>query len=175
MSSNQSSLPKKVKAFISSLPRDLLERSPDILPDIYFGDDMLPFDLYRGTRQNIERVADQINKSFHFGIYDGCAVLMRRLIEMLLILAFNNFGFEKDIRDGAGDYLQLSQIIDKAITNKTLDLSRSAKVYLDPFREKGNLSAHNPFHNARRKDLELVQPKFRHLVEELFYKAGILK
>jgi hypothetical protein len=140
-----------------------------------FSDDMLPFDLYRGTRQNIEKVADQINKSFHFGIYDGCAVLMRRLIEMLLILAFKNYKLEQDIHDANGDYLQLSQIIDKAITDKTLDFSRNAKEYLDPFREKGNLSAHNPFHNARRKDLELMQPKFRHLVEELFYKAGILK
>jgi hypothetical protein len=175
MISNQSRFTQRVRAFISSLPRDLQVGSPDTSNDTYFDDDMLPFDLYRGTRQNIERVADQINKSFHFGIYDGCAVLMRRLIEMLLILAFKNFSAEKEIRDEAGDYLTLSQIINKAINNKVIDLSRNAKEYLDPFREKGNLSAHNPFHNALRKDMELVQPKFRHLVEELFYKAGILK
>jgi len=134
---------------------------------------MLPFDLYRNTRQNIERVADQINQSFHFGIYDGCAVLMRRLIEMLLILAFKHCGIEGEIRGSDGNYLQVSEIINKAITNPTLDLSRNAKEYLNLFREKGNLSAHNPFHNALKKDLELIQAKLRHLVEELFYKAGI--
>jgi hypothetical protein len=175
MNDAQLKLAQKAKAFASSLPNDVAGRLLEKAVDSAFSDDMIPFDLYQGTRQNIERVADQINKSFAFGIYDGCAVLMRRLIEMLLILAYKNFGNEKDIRDVNGDYLQLSQIIDKAIADRTLDLSRNAKEYLDPFREKGNLSAHNPFHNARRKDLELMQPKLRHLVEELFYKAGILK
>ena len=43
------------------------------------------------------------------------------------------------------------------------------------FKEKGDLSAHNPFHTSVKRDLELIQPKYRHLVQELFYKAGILK
>ncbi len=144
------------------------------LEEVYT-DDIIPFELYRGTRQNIERIADQINKSFHFGIYDGTAVLMRRLIEMLLILAFQEVNQEDNIRGADGNYLQLSQIINEAAQNKGLNLTRNTKDYLDLFREKGNLSAHNPFHNCRRKDLELVQPKFRHVVEELLYKARILK
>ena len=76
-------------------------------------DEILPLDLYKGTRQNIESIADQINKSFHFGIYDGCAVLMRRLIEMLLILAFKEHKQDTDIRDIDGYYVPLHKIIDK--------------------------------------------------------------
>jgi len=175
MSTEQSNLLHRVREFVASLPQDLLAAEVKPPPSDVYGDDALPFELYRGTRQNIERIADQINKSYHFEIYDGCAVLMRRLIEMLLILAFKEHGIESEIRGADGNYSQLSGIIAQAVGNTTLDLSRNAEEYLEIFREKGNLSAHNPFHNARRKDLELVQPKFRHLVEELFYKAGILK
>lgn len=164
-----------VQRFIDSLLEGALvkpRRAP--LEEVYT-DDIVPFELYRGTRQNIESIADQINKSFYFGIYDGAAILMRRLVETLLILAFQVINQEDRIRGPDGNYLQLSQIINEAVQNKALDLSRNAKTYLGLFKEKGDLSAHNPFHVALRKDLELLQLKFRHLVQELFYKAGILK
>jgi hypothetical protein len=145
-----------------------------VLVEEEYDDDILPFELYRNTRQNIERIADQINKSFHFEIYDGTAVLMRRLIEMLLILAFKQIGEEECIRGSDGNYLPLSDIVNCAVQNRHVDLSRNAKSYLGIFKETGDLSAHNPFHNCRKKDLELVRHKFRSLVEELLYKGGIL-
>lgn len=164
-----------VRRFIDSLPEGAVvkpRRAP--LEEVYT-DDFIPFELYRGSRENIERIADQINKSFCFGIYDGAAVLMRRLVEMLLILAFQVINQEDRIRGPDGNYMQLSQIINEAVQNKVLDLSRNAKTYLGLFKEKGDLSAHNPFHVTFKKDLELLQLKFRHLVQELLYKAGILK
>lgn len=175
MNNDQPKLTQRVRTYINSLPKDLLETTSIITPDTSWRDDMLPFDLYKGTPLIIKSVADQINKSYYFGICDGCAVLMRRFIEMLLILTFKNFNIENEILDAAGDYLHLSQIIKKATANTTIHLSRNAKEYLGLFRDKGDLSAHNPFHHALTKDLELVQPKFRHLVEELLNKAGIVK
>lgn len=174
MTNEQLALLHKVREFVVSLPYDVLAARIDLSPGDVYTDDILPFELYKDTRQNIERIGDQINKSFYFGIYDGCAVLMRRLMEMLLILSFKEFKIDSEIRDPNGNYLQLSGIISRAVQNTTLDLSHNAKEYLDIFREKGNLSAHNPFHNALQADLERVQPKFRHLVQELFHKAGIL-
>lgn len=162
-----------VRGFVDSLPEEALVKPRRVLLEEAYGDDILPFELYEKTRQNIKKIADQINKSFYFGIYDGTAVLMRRLVEMLLILAFQEIDKEDIIRGSDGNYLQLSQIINKAVQNKALDLSRNAKTYLGLFKEKGDLSAHNPFHIAFRRDLELLQPKFRHLVQELFSKAGI--
>jgi len=163
------------RRFIDSLPeRTLVKPRRAPLEEIYT-DDIVPFELYRGTRQNIERIADQINKSFYFSIYDGAAILMRRLIEMLLILAFQEINQEDSIRGADGNYLKLSQIINEAAQNKAVNISRNAKIYLGLFKETGDLSAHNPFHTALRRDLELLQPKFRHLVQELFWKSGILK
>jgi hypothetical protein len=175
MTENYRELLVRLKEFGVTLPKTLASlKTPNVSDDIY-SDEILPFELYRGKRDNITRIGDQINKAYHYKIYDGCAVLMRRLLEMLLIQAFIENGIESEILDSDGNYFQLSDIIKVAIQSRKLGLSRNAKGYLDPFREKGNLSAHNPFHNARRKDLEILQPKFRHLAEELFYKAGIIK
>jgi len=173
MSSDWRETRRRAAELVASLPRSVL-RPPGPAPADDFPDDILPFDIYRGTRQNVERIADQINKSFFLGVYDGCAVLMRRLMEMLLVLAFQEHNLEQKIRGADGNYVQLSDMVDIAAQDSTLKFTRNAKEYFGIFREKGNLSAHNPFHICRRKDLELVQPKFRHLVEELLHKAGIL-
>jgi len=164
-----------VRRFIDSLPSETLVKPHKALPEEAYTEDILPFELYKGKRQNIESIADQINKSFFYGIYDGTAVLMRRLVEMLLILSFKGIGQEDRIKGPDSNYLQLSHIINEAVQNKDLDLTRNAKDYLNIFKEKGDLSAHNPFYNCRQKDIQLVQHQFRSLIEELFYKAGILK
>lgn len=172
---NNSEVLKRAKAFIASLPLELYGQARKPSFNGQFTDDVLPFDLYKHTRQNIERISDQINKSFFFEIYDGCAVLMRKLIEMLLILSFKEQNIDSEIRGGDNKYINLSEIIKKASASIKLDLSPSTKESLDIFREKGNMSAHNHFHNACRKDIEMVQLKFRNIIEELFYKAGIIK
>lgn len=163
-----------IRKFLQSLPSDVISIRPGI-PVEEYSDDIIPFELYRNTRDNIVKIADQINKSFYFDIYDGASILMRRLVEMLLILTFKEIGEENNIKDTDGDYFQLSKIISEAVSNKHLDLSRNAKNYLNLFKEKGDLSAHNPFHLCLKRDLELLQPKYRHLIQELLYKSQIIK
>jgi hypothetical protein len=171
MSSDWREVHSRARRFVASLPKAVL-RPAAALPG-EFGDDILPFDLYENTRQNIERIADQINKCYYFGVFDGCAVLMRRLIEMLLVLAFKEHGRQDRIRGTDGNYVHLSQIIAVAVEDVELDLSRNAKRHLGTFRTKGDLSAHGLFHNARKGDIDRDQAEFRQLVEELLYKAGI--
>src|SRR4030042_5788967 len=93
---------RNVRRFIDSLPREALGK-PKTPPKEDYSDDILPFELYRGTRQNVEKIADQINKSFYNGVYDGASVLMRRLVEMLLILAIKEIEEENTIKDADGD------------------------------------------------------------------------
>lgn len=165
---------ERITNYVASLPKELLV-DYRISSDEY-SDDVIPFEIYRETRGYIERIADQINKAFHFKIYDGCLVLMRRLIETLLILAFRELKIESEILDEQGNHLQLSKIIDKAMTSQTLALTKNSKQSLKPFALGGNLSAHNLYFCARSTDLNShFRLQFRSLVEELLNKAGILK
>lgn len=163
-----------IRNFVNSLPEETSSKSQKLCISELYTDDILPFELYRGTRMNIEKIADQINKSFYYGVYDGTAVLMRRLIEMLLILAFKYYKQDDYIRSPDDNYIQLTGIINQSIQNRELDLTRNTKDYLKIFKDQGGLSAHNPFHNCLKKDIVLVQSKFRVIIEELLYKSGIL-
>lgn len=138
-------------------------------------DSILPENLYYDTRQYIESIADQINLSYEKNINDGCAVLMRRLIEILLILSFKNLQIDKSIKHPDGNYKMLKKIISEGKQNNKLDLSRNAKQCLEKFRILGNFSAHRLQYTCKQKYIKEVIPDFRVTVEELLYKSGLIK
>ncbi len=66
---------------------------------------ILPHAIIRGTRGYIERVVFQINGCYEKGWFDGCAVMMRRLIETLIIECFEKHNIAHKIKNpGTGDF-----------------------------------------------------------------------
>ncbi len=159
--------------------RDLAQlqaRFPNIAEpseEVVSSDTILPHPLYASTRGFIEALAKQINAAYENNIFDGCAVLMRRLLEVLLVLAYDNLNISAAIKNANGDYVTLEVIISDAQGNQTLKLSRNSRSALDDFRTLGNFSAHKIYYNARRSDVRNVILEYRALIEELLYKAGI--
>lgn len=143
--------------------------------DVVSDDTLLPRPLYENTRGFIEALAKQINAAYEYNIFDGCAVLMRRLAEVLLILSYEHLNIETSIQDAGGNYFFLERIAADAKVNSTLRLSRNSKVFLDEFRTLGNFAAHKIYFTARRTDIRNVAAEYRALVEELLYKSGIRK
>lgn len=138
-------------------------------------DTILPASLYEKTRGYIESLSKQINASYENNIFDGCAVLMRRLLEICLIHSYEHRGIDAEIRDFNGNYKMLSDIVSNAINNPKLSLSRNTKSCLEDFRAIGNFSAHKIYYNARRSDIQKVILEYRAAIEELLYKNGIKK
>lgn len=143
--------------------------------DIISEDTILPLPLYENTRGFIESLSKQINASYEFNIFDGCAVLMRRLLEILLILTYEHLNIESEIQDNNQNYTSLEKIIANTKSNKQLKLSRDSKAVLDEFRSLGNFSAHKIYYNCRRADLKKVASNYRATIEELLYKCGVRK
>lgn len=138
-------------------------------------DYVLPAALYQNTRTYIRRLAEQINCSYENNIFDGCAVLMRRLLEVLLIHAYENLNIESSIKDSSKNYKMLSSICDDAKINSTLSLSRDTKECLDDFRTLGNFSAHKIYYTAKKRDISNIVVKYRATIEELLYKSNLMK
>lgn len=159
---------KTIKTLDEEMP-DLKERSEEIISD----DDILPEILFSGTRGYLISLSKQINASYENNIFDGCAVLMRRLIEILLIHSYENLGIDSEIKDSDENYKMLNHIVTNAKANRTLALSRNTKKSVESYRSLGNFSAHKIFYNAKRKDIDIVKNEFRASVEELMYKSGI--
>lgn len=152
------------------------EKYPEVQPgsqEVEEHSTILPEVEYSGTRGYLESLAKQINASYERNLFDGCAVLMRRLLEVLLILSYRNLGIESSIKDGSGAYFMLERIIGNAKSNSKLDLSRNSKEHIETFRVLGNFSAHKIEYVCRREYIRPHIQEYRALIVELMHKAGI--
>lgn len=149
---------------------DIDSKSEEIVTD----ETILPDALVHGTRGYIINLAKQINASYHYNIFDGCAILMRRLLEILLVQSYIHLGRKGEIEDGDG-LKNLSYIINYTLSNKVISLHKDSVAVLDTFRELGNLSAHRVEYNAKRIDIANVKVQYRAVIEELLYASSIKK
>lgn len=126
-----------------------------------------------GKRKYLDQLIYQINHSYANNCYDAAAVLMRRLFEVLLVLSYQNFGIDDQIKDSSGNgYIMLEGIVKNAKNNQVLKISR-IKNEFDTFRMVGNFSAHNITYTAGKKDIDDIKINYRVMLEELYNKAGL--
>jgi hypothetical protein len=134
---------------------------------------VFPHALVKGTRDYIEKVAYQINGSYASGWYDACAVMLRRLIETLIIEAFESHSIAAKIKNPNGDYLYLGDLITKTLSEPSWNLGRNAKIALPRLKNIGDQSAHSRRYIAHREDIDKVMPDIRAVVQELVYLAKL--
>ena len=129
--------------------------------------------LVRGTRGYIERVANQINGAYENGWYDACAVMLRRLIETLIIEAFEHHKIAGKIQTPQGDFLYLRDLIDRTLAETSWHLGRNVKQALPKLKDIGDKSAHSRRYVAQRGDIQPLLTDIRTAVQELLYIAAL--
>ena len=82
---------------------------------------VLPHSLFRETRGYIEKVVYQINRSYSSTCFDSCAVMIRRLIEILIIEAFEHHGCSKKIQNANGEYFFLERLISATLSGEKVE------------------------------------------------------
>jgi hypothetical protein len=127
----------------------------------------------RKTRGYIERINYQINGCYEHGWYDGCAVMMRRLLETLIIEVFETHKVAAEIKNGNGDFFMLSDLVSVLLTSKHWNLGRKTRQALPKLKSLGDSSAHSRRFVAHRDDIDKVQQEFRIVVQELVFLAGL--
>lgn len=128
---------------------------------------------FLGKRPFLDNLIRQINHSYASNCYDAVAVLMRRLFEVLLVLSYQHFEIDDQIKDLSGKgYIMLDGIVKNVKNNKTLKISR-IKSEFDKFRMVGNFSAHSITYTAGKKDIDDIKINYRVMLEELYNKAGL--
>lgn len=160
----------KIKKMLEAELPELEEKSEEI----FSSDVILPENLFMSTRGYIEKICKQINASYENNIFDGSAVLMRRLIELLLIEGYIYHNRLSEIQDN-NDLKNLNTIINYTVSNNVFNLSKSTKECLDDFRKLGNFSAHRIQYNCTKSEIKKVAMEFRVAVEELLYASHLKK
>ena len=135
---------------------------------------ILPTTLFSDLSSNLRHLCEQINASYENNLYDCTSVMMRRLLEGLLVLSYQNYNIESEIasKDGVHNFT-LGKIIQNAVNNQTLKLSSNVKQELYLFKDLGNYSAHKIWYNCTKQDIEPHILKYRVIIEELLYKSGL--
>lgn len=134
---------------------------------------VIPFSIVRNTRGYLEKVANQINGSYEYGWFDACAVMIRRLVETLIIEAFEHNGIAYKIQDPNGDFLPLKDLVNLTLIEQTWNLTRNTRKGLPKLKSVGDLSAHSRRYVAHRQDIEKIIDDLRVVAQELVYLAGL--
>lgn len=140
------------------------------------GDEVFPLGIIGETKRGyLMTISRQMNGAFGAGWYDASAVMLRRLFEICIIEAFENKAISQKIKDGAGNYVQLTDLVDRTLAESTWSLSRNARKYLPQLKDLGHKSAHGRYYLARKADIEMLRPGCRVVIEELLHHAGLLQ
>jgi len=153
-------------------PKDFVPPSEGTKPS---SEHVLAFGIVKGTRGYIERVCHQINGCYMNGWFDGCAVMMRRMIETLIIETFEHHKIDHKIKNPAtGDFFFLKELIDRTLQETSWgNLGRNAKQALPKLKSIGDQSAHSRRYNAHREDIDKLISDFRIVCQELIYLAKL--
>jgi len=158
--------------------RDWLPDLDGIQPTMDHALAYLPEPIWKNTRGYIEEVCRELNGSFHHAYYNAAAVMLRRLLETLIIEAYEHVGRETEIKDGGGNYLMLGDLAERACGEhgyKGINLGRDSKRALKEARNVGNWSAHARRFLAHAGDLTRFQAGMRLLVQELVQIADLVR
>ncbi len=134
---------------------------------------VLPHAMVKNTKGYIERVVFQINGSYENGWFDACAVMMRRLLETLIVEVFEYFKIDSKIKNAAGDFLYLSDLISALLAESSWNLGRNTKRVLPRIKDIGDQSVHSRRFIAHREDIDKLLPDFRIVVQELLFLSQL--
>ena len=132
------------------------------------GERVIPFSYVQKTRGYIETVVYQINGTYEYAAYDACAVMIRRLIETLIIEAFEKHGIADKIKTPSGDFPYLSDLITFTLDEKKWNLGRNTKQALSKLKKIGDVSAHSRRFNAHRNDIDKI-------IDETAFLCGVCR
>lgn len=109
--------------------------------------------------------------------YDGNGKPTKESVEVFLDklggIAYNKS--RAPIKQEIQHIISLEKIVKNAAQNSALLLSANAKKDMNLFRDLGNYSAHKIWYNCTQQDIQPHTLKYRALIEELIYKAGLRK
>jgi hypothetical protein len=168
---------KAIQADVSK--RALLPSEPTAPPD----QPLLAHATFSKAPDYMQRIVFQINGCYTVTAYDGCAVLMRKLVESLIISCFEKFKIESKIRrdNGTGDYYFLKDLVPRMLAEKWQTPDRNESLgrnftsglnNLLSLKDYGDLSAHTRQYNAKRQYIDGLTRDLRVVSERMLYLAG---
>jgi hypothetical protein len=126
----------------------------------------LPEEIIEDRHGIPKRILWEVNRCYDASCYNACAAMIRHLIEMLIVGAFEHHNLSDRIKDD-GDYLPFSALIGKAAAEPAFKLGRETKRVLPDLKFFGDAAVHSRMILVRKHDLDRMHNEIRGAVEEL--------
>lgn len=140
--------------------------APEANPTLSTDTPFLPEDLVEDRQFVLKRVLWEVNRGYDAACYNSCAAMIRRLVENLIIEAFDHHGLTSVIQKN-GEYMDFGDLIGKAMAEPRLRLTRNTKKILPDLKFFGDLGAHNRMALVRKPDIDRLHNALRAAIEEL--------
>jgi Domain of unknown function (DUF4145) len=140
---------------------------PAAIPSATSGVYFLPDDLIEDKHAVPKKLLWEINRCYDAACYNACAALIRRLIENLIVSAYEHHNIALRIQHPNGDYVEFGALIGRAASESVLKLGRQTKNGLPQLKFFGDLGAHGRNSMVRRPDLDRLHNETRIAIEEL--------
>jgi len=127
----------------------------------------LPEDIIENRHYILKKVLWEVNQTYEVGCYNSCASMIRRMIETLIIDAYEHQGLGAIIKDDNNDYFTLKKLIGKASNQREFRLTQGTKRALPDLKFFGDLGSHNRMAIVRKHDLDRLHNSIRISIEEL--------
>ena len=131
---------------------------------------VLPADFGRGTR-HLEKLVNEVNGSYENTYYDGCAVLLRRILESLIISIFITKR-QTDLIRINGSFVQLEALIERVLAFDQIQLARDARRIMQQIKEVGDVAAHNRTYLTSQQDIDDIKIGARRILDELLQASS---
>lgn len=146
------------------------------VPITFSSGSLIEVDLFANSRGYFQKILYQINTSYNNLCFDACALLIRKLVELIIEEIYEANGRVDEIVFPENKQLYgLNQLISTLESDSNWKLNRSVSKGLNLIKVLGDKSAHNRRYNARKTDIDKIQPYLRDIMEELLYLANIIK
>lgn len=138
-------------------------------------DSLFPLSIFDNTRNYLVEYAKEASCCYDIGLYNSCLFMLRKITETLIIELFESKSLHTKIKNGSGDYFQLSELI-KSVTNEpTWKLTKIVKENLPKIKLLADSSVHSKRFSARKPDIDGIQTNIRITFEELISHIDYIK
>ncbi len=144
------------------------------LKKVEVSDVIIPSASVKGTRAYLEKMVHQINGSYEYGFFDGCAALSRRLMESLLIEIYISGNRVHEIQNN-GVFFGLEKLIATVRADKKINLSRNTPKTMTEIKQLGDTAAHDRVYITQQQDIDDVKAKYRRMIQDLLNASGLGK
>jgi len=163
----QQFLKKKNGFVLYSTVRDIIENELGKPIELNPSNHLFPLSIFENTRGYLVDFSKEASSCYDYGLFTSCLFMLRKITETLIIELYESKGIQAKIKNGKGDYFQLSDLITSVTNETSWKLTKIVKENLPKIKLLADSGVHSKRFSAKQSDIDGIKTNVRITFEEL--------